>query len=136
MADSNFAKPGQHPTPDQLVNVPRLITAFYSLHPDANVRAQRVSFGTSGHRGSALHLSFNEDHIAAITQAICDYRKSESINGPLFLAKDTHALSEPAFTTAVEVLAANDVDAVADEQVGCTATPVAYHTIFDYNRAR
>src|ERR1700686_3014888 len=96
----DHAQPGQLPTASQLVNVPRLITAFYSLHPDASVSAQRVSFGTSGHRGSAFQTAFNEDHIAAITQAICDYRRSEAISGPLFLGQDTHALSEPAFATA------------------------------------
>ena len=130
------AQPGQHPTPSQLVNVPRLITAFYSLHPDATVAAQRVSFGTSGHRGSAFHTAFNEDHIAAITQAICDYRRSEAITGPLFLAKDTHALSEPAFTTALEVLAANAVETLIDDQLGYTPTPALSHAILTYNRGR
>ncbi|HEX4651987.1 MAG TPA: phosphoglucomutase (alpha-D-glucose-1,6-bisphosphate-dependent) [Thermoanaerobaculia bacterium] len=134
--DLDHAKPGQHPIASQLTNIPRLITAFYSLHPDAGVAAQRVAFGTSGHRGSAFNISFNEDHIAAITQAICDYRKGESITGPLFLAKDTHALSEPAFATAVEVLAGNGVETLADEQLGYTPTPVLSHAILTYNRGR
>src|SRR3984957_19784046 len=134
--DFDHAQPGQHPLASQLTNIPRLITAFYSLCPDASVPAQRVAFGTSGHRGSAFHVSFNEDHIAAITQAICDYRKVESITGPLFLAKDTHALSEPAFATAVEVLAANGVETLADENLGYTPTPVLSHAILTYNRGR
>jgi phosphoglucomutase len=134
--DFEHAKPGQHPTANQLVNVPRLITAFYSLHPDAGVPGQRVSFGTSGHRGNAFNISFNENHIAAITQAISDYRRAESITGPLFLAKDTHALSEPAFTTALEVLAANGVETLADEQLGYTPTPVLSRAILTYNRGR
>jgi phosphoglucomutase len=134
--DFDHAKPGQHPLASQLTNIPRLITAFYSLRPDVDVPSQRVAFGTSGHRGSAFHASFNEDHIAAITQAICEYRKGESITGPLFLAKDTHALSEPAFATAVEVLAANGVETLADEQLGYTPTPVLSHAILTYNRGR
>jgi phosphoglucomutase len=134
--DFDHAKPGQHPLASQLTNIPRLITAFYSLRPDVDVPSQRVAFGTSGHRGSAFHASFNEDHIAAITQAICEYRKEESITGPLFLAKDTHALSEPAFATAVEVLAANGVETLADEQLGYTPTPVLSHAILTYNRGR
>jgi phosphoglucomutase len=134
--DVQQAKPGQHPAAEQLVNVPRLITAFYSLHPDVAVPAQRVSFGTSGHRGSAFHAAFNDDHIAAITQAICDYRKGESITGPLFLAQDTHALSEPAFTTALEVLAANSVETMVDDQLAYTPTPALSHAILTYNRGR
>src|SRR5580698_8406043 len=93
-------QPGTLPTPDRLVNVPLLITAYYALHPDAANAAQRVAFGTSGHRGSVFSASFNDDHIAAITQAIVEYRHSQGIGGPLFLAQDTHALSEPAFATA------------------------------------
>ncbi len=134
--DLQHAKPGQHPFASQLTNIPRLITAFYSLRPDAGVPAQGVAFGTSGHRGSAFNVSFNEDHIAAITQAICDYRRGESITGPLFLAKDTHALSEPAFATALEVLAGNGVETLADEQLGYTPTPVLSHAILTYNRGR
>ncbi len=129
-------QPGHLPSPDTLVNVPRLITAYYSLHPDASVPAQRVAFGTSGHRGSAFHTAFNDDHIAAITQAICDYRKAESTTGPLFLAQDTHALSEPAFATALEVLAANNVETMVDTDLAYTPTPSLSYAILTYNRGR
>ncbi len=129
-------QPGHLPSPASLVNVPRLITAFYSLHPDPAVAAQRVAFGTSGHRGSAFNSAFNDDHIAAITQAICDYRRDESITGPLFLAQDTHALSEPAFTTALEVLAANGIDTMIDDNLAYTPTPALSHAILTYNRGR
>src|SRR5215470_2460285 len=115
--------PGQLPDPSTLVDIPRLITDYYALHPDPSVPAQRVAFGTSGHRGSSFHASFNDDHIAAITQAIVEYRASERTLGPLFLAKDTHALSEPAFTTALEVLAANNIETIIDEHLGYTPTP-------------
>jgi phosphoglucomutase len=128
--------PGQPPLPANLVNLPRLITAYYTLHPDPAIPAQRVAFGTSGHRGSAFHASFNEDHIAAITQAICDYRKAESITGPLFLAQDTHALSEPAFATALEVLAANNIETMVDTDLAYTPTPALSHAILVYNRGR
>jgi phosphoglucomutase len=129
-------QPGQLPLPANLVNVPRLITAFYTLHPDAAIPAQRVSFGTSGHRGSAFHTAFNDDHIAAITQAICDYRRQESTTGPLFLAQDTHALSEPAFATALEVLAANNIETMVDADLAYTPTPALSHAILTYNRGR
>jgi phosphoglucomutase len=129
-------QPGQLPLPANLVNVPRLITAFYALHPDAAVPAQRVSFGTSGHRGSAFHTAFNDDHIAAITQAICDYRRRESTTGPLFLAQDTHALSEPAFATALEVLAANNIETMVDADLAYTPTPALSHAILTYNAQR
>ncbi|HEU5341041.1 phosphoglucomutase (alpha-D-glucose-1,6-bisphosphate-dependent) [Edaphobacter sp.] len=128
-------QPGQLPLAENLVNVPRLITAFYALHPDPRQPAERVAFGTSGHRGSALHASFNDDHIAAITQAICDHRRASHITGPLFLAQDTHALSEPAFTTALEVLAANEVEVLIDAALGYTPTPALSHAILTYNRA-
>ncbi len=128
--------PGQLPSPASLVNLPRLITAYYTLRPDAAIPAQRVSFGTSGHRGSAFHTSFNEVHIAAITQAICDYRKGQGISGPLFLAQDTHALSEPAFATALEVLAANNIDTFIDDQLAYTPTPALSHAILTYNAGR
>jgi phosphoglucomutase len=128
-------QPGTLPTPDTLVNIPRLITAYYALHPDPEEPAQRVSFGTSGHRGSAFHSSFNDDHIAAITQAIVDYRRGQSIAGPLFLAQDTHALSEPAFATALEVLAANGIDVMVDDQLAYTPTPALSHAILTYNAA-
>ena len=119
-----------------LVNVPRLMTAYYSLVPDPKIAAQRVSFGTSGHRGSAFDCAFNEDHIAAITQAICEYRKQHGIDGPLFLGIDTHALSASAFASALEVLAANGVDVMIDDRDGYTPTPVISHAILTYNHAR
>jgi phosphoglucomutase len=128
-------QPGTLPTPDTLVDIPRLVTAFYAIHPDPDEPAQRVAFGTSGHRGSAFSASFNDDHIAAITQAIVDYRRAQSITGPLFLAKDTHALSEPAFATALEVLAANSIDVMIDDQLGYTPTPALSHAILTYNAA-
>ena len=118
-------KPGTLPSPDTLVNIPRLITAYYANRPDPDNPAQRVAFGTSGHRGNAFHSSFNDDHIAAITQAIVEYRQSQDTTGPLFLAQDTHALSEPAFTTALEVLAANNIDVMIDEKFGYTPTPAS-----------
>ena len=127
-------QPGHLPLAANLVNLPRLITAFYTLHPDPAVPAQRVAFGTSGHRGSAFHAAFNEDHIAAITQAICDYRATQHTLGPLFLAQDTHALSEPAFATALEVLAANHIETIVDEHLGYTPTPVLSHAILTHNR--
>jgi phosphoglucomutase len=119
-----------------LVNVPRLVTAYYEQAPDPTVSSQRVSFGTSGHRGSALDCSFNEDHILAITQAICEYRKHKGIDGPLFIGIDTHALSEPAFASALEVLAANEVNVMIDDRDGYTPTPVVSHAILTYNRDR
>ena len=114
-----------------LVDVPRLITAYYSLAPGAP-----VSFGTSGHRGSAFDGSFNEGHILAITQAICEYRAANGADGPLFLAKDTHALSEPAFASALEVLAANAVEVMVDDVLGYTPTPTLSHAVLMYNRGR
>jgi phosphoglucomutase len=119
-----------------LVNVPRLMTAYYSRIPDPKVAAQQVSFGTSGHRGSAFDCAFNEDHILAITQAICEYRKQHGIDGPLFLGIDTHALSASAFASALEVLAANDVTVMIDDREGYTPTPVVSHAILGYNRGR
>ncbi len=129
-------QPGQLPLPANLVNVSRLITAYYSLHPDVGIPAQRVAFGTSGHRGSAFHTAFNEDHIAAITQAICEYRRQDSTTGPLFLAQDTHALSEPAFATALEVLAANHVETMIDTGLAYTPTPALSHAVLAYNEGR
>ena len=126
--------PGQPPRPETLVSTPRLLTAFFSLHPDPANPAERVSFGTSGHRGSSFHSSFNEDHIAAITQAICEFRASEGTTGPLFLGQDTHALSEPAFATALEVLAANNVTVMIDQDLGFTPTPSLSHAILTWNR--
>jgi len=119
-----------------LVNIPRLIAAYYTGRPDPAVPEQRVAFGTSGHRGSAYSDSFNESHILAITQAICGYRRQQGINGPLFLAMDTHALSEPAFETALEVLAANGVEVMIDQDGGYTPTPVLSHAILTYNSGR
>jgi phosphoglucomutase len=133
MSSPENNKPGHLPSLDSLVDIPRLITAYYALHPDPSVSAQRVAFGTSGHRGSAFAASFNDDHIAAITQAIVEYRTGQHTLGPLFLARDTHALSEPAFATALEVLAANDVEVVVDEHLGYTPTPVLSHAILTRN---
>src|SRR4051794_39828192 len=107
-----------------LVNVPRLVTAYFSGRPDPGVAAQRVGFGTSGHRGSALNHSFNEWHILAISQAICQHRTAQGISGPLFIGIDSHALSEPALASALEVFAANDVEVMIDAQGGYTPTPV------------
>jgi phosphoglucomutase len=127
---------GQPPLPSDLANIPRLVSAYYTEHPDPAERAQRVSFGTSGHRGSSLHASFNERHILAITQAICLYRKAQGIDGPLFLGIDTHALSESAFGSALEVLAANDVEVMIDSRHGYVPTPALSHAIITYNRGR
>ena len=126
-------QPGHHPHPETLVNIPRLVSAYYSLHPDPAIPAQRVAFGTSGHRGSAFNTAFNEDHIAAITQAIVEFRHNEGTRGPLFLAQDTHALSEPAFRTALEVLAANSITTLVDDQLAYTPTPALSHAILTYN---
>src|SRR5580700_2910054 len=127
---------GKLATPDMLVNIPRLITAYYAEKPDVSEPTQRVAFGTSGHRGSSLQTSFNENHILAISQAICEYRKREDTSGPLFLAKDTHALSEPAFASALEVLLANGVEVMVDTDLAYTPTPALSHAILRYNRAR
>jgi phosphoglucomutase len=128
--------PGTLPTDDLLVNVPRLVAAYYCERPDPAIGDQRVAFGTSGHRGSSLKVAFNELHILATTQAICDYRRGEGIDGPLFLGIDTHALSEPAFASAMEVLAANGVEVMIDRDRGYTPTPVISHAILTYNRGR
>jgi phosphoglucomutase len=119
-----------------LVDVSKLVTTYYSDRPDPTVQEQRVAFGTSGHRGSSLTRTFNESHILAITQAICSYRKQQRTDGPLFMGKDTHALSEPAFVSALEVLAANDVDVMIDAGNDYTPTPVISHAILAYNRGR
>ncbi|MFJ9606102.1 phosphoglucomutase (alpha-D-glucose-1,6-bisphosphate-dependent) [Kitasatospora sp. NPDC101176] len=128
------ARAGQPAQPEDLVDVARLVTAYYALHPDPQEAAQRVAFGTSGHRGSSLDAAFNEDHIAATTQAICEYRTQQGIAGPLFLGADTHALSEPAKATAVEVLAANGVHVLLDAADGYTPTPAVSHAILAHNR--
>ena len=119
-----------------LVNVPKLITAYYTDVPDPSIPAQRVAFGTSGHRGSALQKAFNEWHILAITQAICLYRKLQHTDGPLFLGMATHALSMPAFASSLEVLAANGVEVMIAEGDEYTPTPVISHAILTYNRRR
>jgi phosphoglucomutase len=127
---------GKPPDPSMLANIPRLMTAYYTRRPNPSVREQRVAFGTSGHRGSALASAFNEAHILAITQAMCRYRQEQAIDGPLFLGIDTHALSESAFASALEVLAANRVDVMIDDREGYTPTPVISHAILTYNRGR
>jgi phosphoglucomutase len=119
-----------------LVNVPRLVSAYYAEHPDVAVAAERVAFGTSGHRGSAFARTFNEAHILAITQAICNHRATHGITGPLFLGIDTHALSEPAAISALEVLAANEIDVMIDRDRGYTPTPVISHAILRHNHGR
>lgn len=127
---------GQPADPNQLINVAKLVSDYYAIQPDINEPTQAVAFGTSGHRGSALSASFNEVHIAAISQALAEYRISQSIDGPLFLGKDTHALSEPAHTTAIEVLTANGVNVVIQENGGFTPTPAISHAILNHNRGR
>lgn len=125
------------PAPESLLaNIPRLVTAYYADHPDPAEAEQRVAFGTSGHRGSSLQVGFNEAHILAITQAICLYRRAHGIDGPLFLGWDTHALSEPARMTALEVLAANGIEVMVDEHDDVTPTPVISHAILAYNHGR
>ena len=119
-----------------LANIPRLVSAYYTLKPDVSDPAQKVAFGTSGHRGSSLKNCFNEDHILAVSQAICEYRKSKGIVGPLFLGMDTHALSEPALNTSLEVFAANDIFVMIPKDRGYTPTPVISHAILTYNRDR
>jgi len=119
-----------------LVNVPRLVTAYYTEVPDPSVPEQRVAFGTSGHRGSAFAKAFNEWHILAISQAICLYREQKKIEGPLFLGMDTHALSVPALASALEVLAANRVEVMLAERDEYTPTPAISHAILTYNRGR
>jgi len=130
------AAAGKPADPSILVNVSKLITDYYVLRPDPGNPEQRVAFGTSGHRGSAFDGAFNEWHILAITQAICDYRKLQKIDGPLFLGMDTHALSEPAFASALEVLAANDIDVMLSEGTSYTPTPAVSHAILRYNRGK
>src|SRR5664279_5619469 len=119
-----------------LVDVPKLVTAYYTEVPDPSVPAQRVAFGTSGHRGSAFDVSFNEGHVLAITQAICHYRKGRGFDGPLFLGIDTHAVSQPAYASALEVLAANCGDVMLATHDEYTPTPAISHAILTYNRGR
>ncbi|MYU22967.1 phosphoglucomutase (alpha-D-glucose-1,6-bisphosphate-dependent) [Streptomyces sp. SID8352] len=127
---------GRQAGPDDLIDVARLVTAYYALRPDPAEPAQRVAFGTSGHRGSSLAAAFNDDHIAATSQAICEYRADRGTDGPLFLGADTHALSEPARTTALEVFAANDVTVLIDTADGYTPTPAVSHAVLAHNRGR
>jgi phosphoglucomutase len=134
MTVSPFA--GKPAEPSTLVNVPRLVTAYYTKEPDPSVPGQRVAFGTSGHRGSAFDKAFNEWHILAISQAICLYREQKKIDGPLFLGMDTHALSVPAHASAIEVLAANGVEVMIAEGDEYTPTPAISHAILTYNRGR
>ncbi len=124
---------GKKPTKDMLENIPKLVSEYFVGIPDYNNENQRISFGTSGHRGSSYDLTFNESHILATVQAVCDYRKEKGIKGPLFLGKDTHALSEPAFITAVEVLSANEIDTRIQKDNGFTPTPVISHSILCFN---
>lgn len=118
---------------DVLTNIPRLVSAYYSLHPDPTDPSQKVAFGTSGHRGSSLNASFNDDHVAAISQAIYEYRKGEGISGPLFMGMDTHALSEPALYTAIEVFAGNQMEIRIHQDHRYTPTPVISHAILTFN---
>jgi phosphoglucomutase len=127
---------GRRLDPAQLADIPALLAAYHDRRPDAGVREQRVSFGTSGHRGSSLATAFNEWHILAVTQAICEYRRGQGIDGPLFLGIDTHALSRPAMESALEVLAANEVPVMIDAGDGFTPTPALSHAILGWNRGR
>jgi phosphoglucomutase len=125
------------PAPQELLcNIPRLVADYYLLEPDPSVPEQRVDFGTSGHRGVSTDASFNEAHILAIAQALAEYRKAQGYSGPLFLGMDTHALSEPALATTLEVLAANGVEVMIQEGRGYTPTPVISHAILTHNRGR
>jgi phosphoglucomutase len=119
-----------------LVNIPRLVSAYYTYQPDPQVATQRVAFGTSGHRGTSLENSFNEDHVLATSQAIAEYRRQQGIDGPIYIGKDTHALSEPALATALEVFAANDLNVIIHADQGYTPTPVISHAILTYNNGR
>src|SRR6202051_8304 len=127
---------GKLAPPSMLVNVPRLVTAYYTERPDPSIAAQRVAFGTSGHRGSSFDSSFNEYHVLAISQAICEYRRRQNIDGPLFIGYDTHALSAPAFASALEVLAANGVEVMISAGGEYTPTPAVSHAILTFNRGR
>ena len=135
MAAQNPAA-GKPVAPSALANIPKLVTAYFASKPDPADPAQRVAFGTSGHRGSSLKNSFNENHILATTQAICDYRREAGLTGPLFVGIDTHALAEPALASAIEVFAANGVEVMVDQRGGYTPTPVISHAILSYNKGR
>ncbi|MEV4348874.1 phosphoglucomutase (alpha-D-glucose-1,6-bisphosphate-dependent) [Actinoplanes sp. NPDC049596] len=127
---------GKPAEPRDLIDVPKVVSRYYTEHPDPEVVGERVTFGTSGHRGSSLRNAFNEDHIAATSQAIVEYRRAQGTDGPLFMGRDTHALSEPAMITALEVFAANDVTTLIDSRDGYTPTPAVSHAILTYNRGR
>ncbi|AGH80555.1 phosphoglucomutase [Psychromonas sp. CNPT3] len=129
------ARAGLHATPSDLVDIPKLVSAYYLNLPDVSLHAEQVSFGTSGHRGSAFNNSFTELHILAITQALAEYRQEQGYTGPMFIGKDTHALSEPAFASAVQVLVANGIKVVVQKDGGYTPTPVISHAILQYNEA-
>ena len=133
---SRDPRAGQPATDADLVDVAALVTAYYTGHPDGSEPAQQVAFGTSGHRGSSFDVAFTDDHIAATSQAICEHRAAAGVAGPLFLGRDTHALSEPAWCTALEVFAANYVTVLVDERGGCTPTPAVSHAILRHNRGR
>ncbi|NQD90923.1 phosphoglucomutase, alpha-D-glucose phosphate-specific, partial [Paenarthrobacter sp. CM16] len=134
MLDPMASRAGTVALPQDLVDITALLDAYFDVAPDLGDPAQRVAFGTSGHRGSSLKASFNEPHILAITQAIVEYRGRQGITGPLFIGRDTHALSEPAQNSALEVLAANGVTVLVDARHGYTPTPALSHAILKYNR--
>ena len=133
MSDPRAGQPAQ---PSDLIDVGKLGQAYSSVHPDPAEPAQQVVFGTSGHRGSSFDAAFNEDHILATTQAICEYRRAQGYDGPLFIGRDTHGLSEPAWVTALEVLVANDVPVLVDAAGAYTPTPAVSHAILAANRGK
>src|SRR3954468_16704154 len=133
---SVHARAGQPAQPQDLVDVAGLLAAYTDGHPDPSIAAQQVAFGTSGHRGSSLRTSFNDDHIVAISQAICEYRRDQGVDGPLFVGRDSHALSEPATVSALEVFAANGVRVLVDSRDGYTPTPALSRAILAHNRGR
>jgi len=133
---STDSRAGQPARSSDLIDVPRVVLNYYTEHPDPEVAGQRVAFGTSGHRGSSLKTAFNEDHIVATSQAIVEYRRDQGTDGPLYMGRDTHALSEPAMISALEVFAANDVTVLIDSRDGYTPTPALSHAILAYNRGR
>jgi len=133
MSDPRAGQPAQ---PSDLIDVGKLVQAYSSVHPDPAEPAQQVVFGTSGHRGSSFDAAFNEDHILATTQAICEYRRAQGYDGPLFIGRDTHGLSEPAWATALEVLVANDVTVLVDAGDRFTPTPAVSHAILRANRGK
>jgi phosphoglucomutase len=130
------ARAGQPAQPEDLVDLSRLLDAYTEITPDVDDPAQQVVFGTSGHRGSSLDGAFNDAHIAAVTQAICEYRREQGTTGPLLMGRDTHGLSEPAWQTALEVLVAHDVEVLVDSRDGYTPTPAVSHAILRMNRDR